>query len=232
MESQDNKALNLNDITRIVSKNNKMFAYYIYVPSLKKEVRFEEINTSQQKRLIKSLLDESIYNIEFGETFKDILKENCTDTEININNLDIFDKLVIAIGMRINSISPELELTLQIDEDNKKIPTKVTVDLGELYNKIQTIIDNDKFNPITIKKDTYSFKVTCGIPIISVESSINSELRKQEKNVSTEKMAHSISNAFIGEIVKYIRDVEILNDGTHTSINWSNLDFKNKPHIA
>lgn len=232
MDSQENKPLNLSDITRIVSKNNKLFAYNIWVPSLKREIRFEEINTLQQKRLIKSLLDESIYNIEFGETFRDILKENCSDSDVNVDKLDVFDKLVIAIGMRINSISPELELTLQIEEDNKKIPTKVNVDLGDLYNKIQELIDSDKFNSNVISNEKYSFRVTCGIPTVANENYINSELRKQEKNINTEKMANSISNAFIGEIVKYVRNVEILQDGEYNLVSWDKIDFKTKTSIV
>ena len=46
------------DVGRFKSKAmmdrvNEVFSYEIWIPSLKKNVMFREINTSQQKRLIK-----------------------------------------------------------------------------------------------------------------------------------------------------------------------------------
>lgn len=233
MDIQENKSININDIARIVAKNNKMFAYDLWIPSLNRTTKFEEINTSQQKRLIKSLLDESIYNTEFTDTFKEILKENCVDTEIDIGSLTIFDKLVLGIGMRINSIGPIIETNINIDsEEGKKIPTKVEINLKEIYDNIQTTINLNAFKSLVISNPNYSFSLKCDLPTIQTESIVNKELKKLEKNNSSNKVAQSISTAFVGELIKYVQDAEIIEDGARRNIGWEKLSFNDKKTIV
>jgi hypothetical protein len=49
----------------MMNRANETFVYEVPIPSLKRKVMFREVNTSQQKRLIKAIIDSPAYNTEF-----------------------------------------------------------------------------------------------------------------------------------------------------------------------
>ena len=79
MPEQNNSVKNINDILNVMNRANEVFSYEIWIPSLQKDVMFREMTTSQQKRLIKSVIDSPIYNTEFIFAISQIIKENCAE---------------------------------------------------------------------------------------------------------------------------------------------------------
>ena len=73
--TEETKLESLESVLDLMDRVNETFAYGVWVPSLNKEIMFREINTSQQKRLIKSVIDSPIYHTEFIFTLRQILKE-------------------------------------------------------------------------------------------------------------------------------------------------------------
>lgn len=222
------KITSLNDILNAVKQQQQQYASGYWIPSLGKEGRFTEITTSQQKRLIKSVVDSPIFNTEFIYTFRDILKENCVDETINVDNLTLLDKLVLAIGLRATCIGPQLDIDVS-GEDEKEII--YTLDLIDIYESIKnkTIKINNKSFVEGI------FKIECGIPTIGTEYNLEKERRTTGENIDIEtnaELREVLGEAFISEIVKYIHKVYMKQGDSFVEIDWDQLTFEERIKVV
>lgn len=208
MESNEKvKQANINDLINIINKANDSFAYAIYVPSLGRDVMFREITTAQQKKLVKSIIDSPVFNTEFIFALREILKENCTDNTVDIDDLTVFDKLMISLYMRIYSIGPDLTLSVKHPDSEKTEAVKINLAdlLDELKDKIN--VEPSKI----IQDESKTFKVFCELPTIDTEYRLEEEFRKNTKiDVKDEKeLRDTLGNVFISELVKYISKIEV-----------------------
>lgn len=201
------KQANINDLIGIMNKANDTFAYSIYVPSLERDVMFREINTAQQKKLVKSIIDSPIFNTEFIFALREIIKENCTDESVDVDALTIYDKLAISLGMRVYSIGSDLVVTAKCPTCEKKHGIKIN--LADLLEEVKTKISVKSSEEIV--DDSGTFKVFCRIPTISTEYKLESEFRKNTKiEVKDEKeLRETLGNVFISELVKFVEKIEI-----------------------
>lgn len=217
----------LDKILNTMNRVNETFAYEVWIPSLNKEIMFREINTSQQKRLIKSIIDSPVYNTEFIFTLRQILKENCIDTKINVDELTILDKLFIAIKMRSVSIGDAVEIEITGEDDK---PITRGIGLTKIIDSAKKKINVPK--PKNIKDDSGVYTVECSIPSILTEYKLEDELRKNSEEVdinSPEKLRQTIGDAFIGEVVKYIKSITIEDkDETLKFVFDDNVSFRNR----
>lgn len=224
----DNQTKNMEDVLKLLDRVNETFTYGIWIPSLNKEVLFREINTSQQKRLIKSIIDSPVYNTEFICTLRQVLIENCVDKDVKIDDLTILDKLFIAIKMRSVSISDTFEMEIPIDEKKNK-----SIKRGFSLEKI--IAESRKelasFPSQIIQDERNVYTLECSIPTIGTEYALERDLRENieaEEINTNEKLRETLGTAFIGEVTKYINTISI-NDGKEISkIDLANLSFKNR----
>jgi len=221
-ENVQQKTASINDILKMVSRANETFVYEIYVPSLGKKLMFREINTSQQKRLIKSIIDSPAFQTEFIFALRQIIKENCVDEGINVGSFNIFDKMVIAMTMRAMSISNDLDL--QFQEDDNATPIKIRINLKDLVDKA---VKDIHVEPAIIKDDQNVFEIMCSLPTIDDEFNLESELRSNVKSIEIKgenELRQTVGEVFTNEIVKYIKQVNIKNKDTNEIIE---LDLKN-----
>lgn len=108
--------------------------YDIYVPSLSAVLPFKEINTSQQKKIAKSIISgDDVYCTEFYYCALQIIKENAVDP-ITLDNLTIHDLLVILIAMRANSLGSTLALNITCTQCGAK--HTMNINLYDLYKKL------------------------------------------------------------------------------------------------
>lgn len=219
MTEENKKQANINDLINIINKANDTFAYSIYVPSLDKEVMFREINTSQQKKLVKSVIDSPVFNTEFIFTLREIIKENCVDSDINIDELTIYDKLMISLYMRIYSIGNELNITAKCP-DCEKLHNRL-IKLNDLIESVKEKINVNSFQEI--EDDSKTFKIYCEIPKIKTEYELEKEFRKNTKiEVKDEKeLRETLGNVFISELVKFISKIEITNKEENKVIEFN-----------
>lgn len=224
------KTGSINDILKIVNRANETFAYEIFIPSLNKKVMFREINTSQQKRLLKAVIDSPAYNTEFIFALRKVIEENCVE-DINIDNLDIFDKMIIAMTMRAMSINNDLDLQFIVPKTDKTPEQKITRRIS-LKDLITEAIDKIKIEPATIKDDKGTFEVLCGLPTISDEFNLENELRKNVTTIeikNEQELRETVGEVFTNEIVKYIKQVNIKNEKDETAeISLKDLKFKDR----
>ena len=229
-ETIQQKTGSVKDILNILNKVNETFAYEVYVPSLNKYVLFRQINTSQQKRLLKAIIDSPAYNTEFIYALKAIIEENCVEN-IDINNLTIYDKMIIALSMRAMSIGNEFDIrfTVPVDDGSKEIVRKIL--LKDLIDKALEVI---KIEPIVITDDKNVYTVYCSLPTISEEYKLEKELRNKTSSIeikSENQLRETIGEVFINEIVKYIKKINIKNDGEMIEIDLKEVSFKDRLEI-
>jgi len=221
--------MGLNEILSVLDKAQERFSYEIFVPSIQKNVRFREITTAQQKRLIKSVIDSSVYNSEFILTLRDILDENCIDKDVNINSLTIYDKLLISIYMRMVNIGDDLGMTFKCPDCEKT--HEFVFKLSSLFTELNKI----KHDFECVIRDTNgAWKVTCRVPTIGDEYALEKEMRrdKEVKTSDTKQMRDFAGDVFITEISKYVAEVEYTKeDGEVLIIDMSTLTFKDRIKI-
>jgi len=221
------KLENIENVLGLMDRVNESFNYEVWVPSLNKNVMFRELTTSQQKRLIKSIIDSPIYNTEFIYTLRQILKENCSDEKINVDDLTILDKMIIAIKIRSTSISDQVEI--EFDESNKR-----AFSLEKILKAAKK--DLKIPGPKTISDDRGVYTLQCSMPTIGTEYNLEKELRSNQEveDINTsEDLRNTIGTTFINELVKYINIISIKSvDGEGkeeiTDINLNDVNFKNR----
>lgn len=219
----------MDQINQIIKRKDITYASHYMVPSLKHEVPFNEINTSQQKRLVKSVIDSPVYNTEFIYTLREILKENCQDNTINVDNLTIIDKLVLALALRIRSIGNTVDIEVQTKE--KKSVT-VSLDVSKVLeialSTLQDIADKTLEDPY--------YKVVCSVPTIGVEYKLEKELRNNVSSIQIEnvqELRQTIGDAFIGELVKYVSAVYIKStDDVLIPVDWAQFSYANRIKVV
>lgn len=221
-ENIQQKTASINEILKMVNRANETFVYEIPIPSLNKKLMFREINTSQQKRLIKSIIDSPAFNTEFIFTLRQIIKENCVDEVVNIGSFTIFDKMIIAMTMRAMSISNDLDL--QFQEDDTEVPIKIRISLKDLVDKA---IKDIHIEPIVIKDEQGVFEIKCSLPTIDDEYNLETELRSNVTSIEIKgenQLRNTVGEVFTNEIVKFIKQVSIKNKESNEIIE---LDLKN-----
>jgi len=227
--SQDNEILkqgNINDLINIMNKANDTFAYEVFVPSLGKNVPFREINTAQQKKLVKSIIDSPVFNTEFIFTLKSIIDENCADSSVNVGELSIYDKLLIALYMRIYSVGNDLTINLKCPDCDKV--HDVNIQLSELLDEVK---DNIDITPSAIIEDeTGVYKVHCQMPTINDEYNLEDQFRRNTKIEveNQDELRETIGNVFTSELVKYIAKIEVKSDDKIIELDLKTMKFEDR----
>lgn len=218
----------IKDILSALKSLDETTGFDVFIPSLQKEVKFKQLTTEQLKRILKTVVDSPVYNTEFTLTFNDIIKENCLDTSVTINDFTVYDKIFILLKTRIESISENYNYspTKEEKQENNLNIEKVSVNLTDIY---QNAIKNCESLPEElIEVDQCTIK--CNLPSLSTENKLEKELHKNVKIEveSPEELRNIIGETFINEVTKFISSVKV-ND---QSIELTNIDFKNRIKIV
>ena len=139
------ETLNINDIINLVKESNKEFECDIFLPSLKKEVRFKPMNASHLKAIIKTSVEGVFSNNIFNQTLYAIIRD-IIDPSVQLSEITTIDKIYILFQLRNknvkNTISIEVkngEVSKVIEEDLNKNPRE-TFDINDVkfYKKIDS----------------------------------------------------------------------------------------------
>ena len=215
----------IDQINMIIKAKDITYATHYRIPSLNRDVPFNEINTSQQKRLVKSVIDSPVYNTEFIYTLREILKENCQDRTIDIDNLTIIDKLVLALALRIRSIGNDVAVSIETDK-GASVNTKL--DASKILQLALSTVE-------TIQSKTFEdsyFVIECSIPTIGTEYKLERELRDKTANIEIEnidELRRTVGEVFTGEIVKYVSAVSVKGDNDILQVvDWQQFKFTDR----
>lgn len=219
---------NAQSVIQFLKDLDKTTFYSVYLPSLQRDVPFKQLNAEQFKRILKTVIDTPIYNTEFTTTFYSIIKENILDATVNINKLNVLDKLLILIKTRIECISPEFTFNFsnqEIDNTTFLETIQKTISLSEIYNSF--VINKPQFSSqyYTVQQHT----ILCDLPTLETENKLELELYKNIKlDISTpENIRTTIGETFINELSKYIQGIK----SADKEINFDSFDFKTRVKI-
>jgi hypothetical protein len=215
---------NVKELISLLQGLDASGVFEVTIPSLEREVKFKQLTTEQLKRLLKTIIDSPIYNTEFTITFNSIIKENCAEGDVRVDDLTVIDKLLIFFKTRIESISPEYTFNFteeEIGENNLDEKTK-TVNIQQHFNSFCNTLKNLPSETINYNNCT----IVCNLPTIATENRLEKELHKNVKIevTSTDELRNIVGETFINELTKFITSVSI-ND---TAVDLVSLDFKTR----
>jgi hypothetical protein len=217
------KDLDFNKALQALEKVSESFTVDAWIPSMQREVKFKQIDAKQQKDILSSAMDTSVYNTSFIKTFYDILKENVLEKDIDVNDLTLIDKISVGLALK-SELSDDIVLFFG---EKKEISEKF---------KIQPIINKLKQfklpNPINLdtKSENFSLKVEISPVTVGIENDYDSQYKgnkKQEDIKTTEDVQKIISEAFLGELSKYITKLWI----NETEIDYKSLSYNQKMRV-
>jgi hypothetical protein len=204
MSETNTQPLSFSDALKILDNaTTEAFTTSVWIPSLKRNVSIKEISAKQQKKLLQSALDSSIAKSTFAKTFYQIIKENCLEENI-FSTFTVVDKICIALSLR-NQISKELKIELQAEPKIEK-----TIELQPLINSFKTYIHPSAYE-ININKNSVNLKLIVEIPYLELDTAFDEFTKAQPKDDDIEVIKQTITEAFLVETGKYIKDLSIDN---------------------
>lgn len=201
----ENTVLDFDKALNILNQASESFTLDVWVPSLNKNVVFKQLDAKQQKELLSSVMDTSVYNVNFIKTFYNILKTNILEKEIDISLFTLFDKTVIALFLK-RQISEDINIVF---DEKLQISEKFKID--NILERTKSYITPEPFITDS-SNEKFSIKVEMTYPTIKKEYDYDTEYKKNKKTEdlkSTEEVQSIISEAFIGETSKYINKIWI-----------------------
>jgi hypothetical protein len=220
----ENNILDFNQAISSLEQISNSFIVDVWIPSLNTNISFKQLDAKQQKDILSSVMDTSVYNTSFIKTFFNIIKENISDKTLDVNEFTLIDKL--SIGLSLKSKLSE-NLTLFFGE-KKEIPIKVNV--NDILEKLKTYKTPEN-KIIESNNSNFSIKVELKYVTIGVEYDYDTHYKgnkKTEDLKKTEDVQKIISDAFIGETSKYLNKIWINND----ILPFKNLSFDQKIKIV
>jgi hypothetical protein len=198
-----------------VSKDS--FISEVWIPSLNRSVTVKEINARQQKNLLEAAIDSSVYKTTFSKAFYDIITSNVSEPKEILDTLTIADKIALAVALR-SQISPTIKVEFEDSDTTEDISLKVITDRIKHYvTPLEESFD--------VVKNGVSISVNVILPTIHSEVQFDTFLLKNKKKTDdTEEVKTIITDAFLGETSKYIKNVSI--DGG--DLNYSSFSIHQK----
>lgn len=211
----DNVTMDFNKALQALDQASESFTVNVWVPSLNRDVIFKQIDAKQQKELLGSVIDTSIYNTGFIKIFYNILKNNILTQDVDVDKLTLVDKT--AIGLSFKEQMSE-ELTVIFGEENKisqKINIKPILEKFKHYKTPEPVLLEDK-------NDNFTLKTEVCYPTIKTEydyDNQNKNNKKAEDVKTTEDIQKIVTETFLSEISKYINKIWINDE----EINFSEM---------
>jgi hypothetical protein len=200
----ENKETSFNSILDALNKLSNSFTLPVFIPSLKESIEFKELNAKQQKKLLETITDTSLYKTQFTKVFLDIIKENILTEGFDIEKLTIYDKIFIGLFLR-SKISNTLNVIF-----NENPVYSENISLEPILEKTKSYVHPSK-ETINVVKNGTKIEVELDVPSMILESKYEIELSKTSKKIENvknmEEIGNVLSEAFIGEVSKFITKI-------------------------
>jgi hypothetical protein len=208
---------NYNTILNVLDTINKEVNVSVYVPSLKREVKFKNTNTGQQKTLLKAAVDNPVFQTRFTIALYNLIAENCTEPDI-VKHLTTIDSAAIAIQLRIATTGAQHIIT-----QNGK---KYTVDLAPVVEKFKTF---EPLAPGVINEPPFTVNVE--MPLLVEQYNLEKQLREKTLNdqqIISAQLTDTIGDAFVGEVSKFVREIVVFHNNTETILDYKALPYSKR----
>lgn len=185
-------------------------SYNIWIPSVQKFYRFNELTIQHSMILYKA---SAVSDNEFLYAMMEILRELITDKTFSIDNLTIIDKYVIFIYLTMICANTTIKYNLNCSKCGEE--STHTLNLNNLIVPLKDVIDMDYRQ--TISSPPYVFH--CNVPSLYKEKAISEWYT--EKDISQNDSSNALINFNIQSIM-YIDDIDL--DGVSIGYNKMSID--------
>jgi hypothetical protein len=206
---------NINDILKQLDSLNESTGIDVYVPSLKKTVKFKNLNLKQQKDLLKSSVDETLTKLSFIVNFFNIIHDNIID-KIDVNSLYAFDRSAIAIALRANGLN------------NEYTSGTTTINLLDVIKELSAIPVTDVF---TTSIETNDISIDLEVPRLGYDRDISNLTINKLKTIQDRDIKSLVGELFVYEIIKYIKTVTFKLPTGNQAIPFNTLKIDEKISI-
>jgi hypothetical protein len=196
----DIKNLNFDSALKEIISLSDTFVFDVWVPSINEYVKFKEITASQQKDILSGSMDTSIYSKKFNNALFNILK---TNSSIDVSNFTIIDKIIICLQLKekISNI-----LTLPSKTENVE---KISVNLTDLILKIKNNYKHPEKSELIHNNIIATIYPSTILEEYEYDETIIKHNKKAEDLKNSDDIQNIISEAFIGELSKTIKNIGI-----------------------
>ncbi len=212
--SEDITVLDFNDALKALDEiTEEFFVFDVWIPSLKRSVKFKELNAKQQKNLIQAVFDLEDLKFTFSRSFYDIILQNCIEDKSVIESFTIIDKASIAFF-----IKQQLSKSIKLDSEEKENFLEIILNNFKNYSHPEPEIISYSKNSIEIDVEFY---------IPTIEEDIKFEpflFERKEKDNNDEFLKNIIVNAYLVESSKHIKTIRFNNN----SLDYENLSVSKK----
>jgi len=179
-------------------------------------VTCKQLNTSQLKKLIETVVDSPLTQSSFNSTSTAVFKESVVAP--SEESLNIIDRLLFILETRAQSLSP-----IMTTKQEGKI---VTVDIKKISENLkQELKSNYKLLlPVTVTEGKLTIKF--GVALLSADTQLNEEIYKNlNPNVeNADELRDLLGSSFINEIAKSIQSISI----GESILDLSTVNFKSR----
>lgn len=216
--------MDFNKALEALNQASESFTVDAWVPSLNQYVTFKQLDAKQQKELLGSVVDTSVFNTSFVKTFYGIIKNNILTADIDADNFTLVDKICIGLYLK-SQISDDINVFFgEKNEISQKYPIKDILEKFKSYKTPESIFleeSNDKF----------SLKIEMLYPTIKIEHEYDNQNKNQKKAEdvkTTEDIQKLVTDSFLDEVSKYINKILINENDTF----FSQMTFNQKTKLV
>jgi hypothetical protein len=212
---ENTKNLNINDVLNLITTANKSLEHDVFIPSINKDIHLKPLTSNHTKNIAKSAIEGPFEENQFTLMIYNILKD-IIDPQINLNQLNIYDKTILLLELRNKNIKNFIEVTVVSEKEyadsdgkmNKKNQT-VKVNIQTLLNKIKKW--KVSFENEIIEADGYN--LVLNYPSIEEEYQFANNLYKtriSNINEKDEKALRALFNPmYVNTLSSYIKQIKI-----------------------
>lgn len=213
--NENNQNLNISDILGLIDTANKTLEHDVFIPSLNKEIHLKPLNAMHTKNIAKAAIEGPFAQNQFTLMTYNILKEVC-DSSIPMTHLNVFDKAIILLELRIKNIKPVIDVkvyseNIYTNAEGKEYKKEeiVKVDLSKLLSKIKKW--KLSFENQTIELENYV--LTLNYPTVEEEYQFESNLYKTRIQTLDAKDSKALKTLFapmfVNTLAQYVKNIKI-----------------------
>lgn len=202
----------INELLTALKTYTEINAIDIYIPSLRKTVKFKPLTGGQQKSFYNCLSDNVVFKTKFVLLTYEIIDENCL--EDIVEDLTVLDRAVILLELRKNILGTKVNVV--------KEGKTIAIDIEECLLNAKTItpLQNRVVN-------VRNFEIVLEAPRAVNQYIAEKELRGRDfETVST--IDKVVKDVVLTEIAKIIKEITLLDQDQKAPFNYNEFTFNEK----
>ena len=202
----------INDLLAALKTYTEINAIDVYIPSLKRNVKFKPLTGGQQKSFYNCVSDNVVFRTKFVLLTYEIINENCLEEVVD--NLTVLDHTVILLELRKNILGTKVTLG--------KDTEILTVDFESCLNNAKSLTPIQE-RAVAIR----NFEFVLETPRLINQYLAEKELRENNSE-TTASLNKVVTDVIFTEVAKTIKEISLIDGDQKAVFNYSEFTFKEK----